>query len=259
MNNNQDHAYDHHLFEYCLRLGDTSLILGQRLGAWCGHGPALEEDIALSNIALDLIGQARNFLTYACQVEGKGRNEDDLAFHRDERQFRNLLMAEQPNGDFAVTIARQFFLSVYMFHLYDSLKKSVDKTISAIAEKSWKEVAYHLRHSNDWMLRLGDGTKESNTRLQEAVNGLWVFVDDLFHADETERFLLSQGIAADPEIISNKWHQQVNDVFLAAKLTIPSSEGFMRKGSREGVHTEHLGFILSEMQFLPRAYPDAKW
>jgi len=248
-----------HLFEYCQRLGDTSLILGQRLGEWCGHGPVLEEDIALSNIALDLIGQSRIILTYAGIVEGKGRTEDDLAFHRDERQFRNLLLAEHPNVDFAYTMARQFFLSTYMFHLYDLLKASSDETIRGFATKSWKEVAYHVRHSSDWILRLGDGTEESHRRIQAAVDDLWVFTDDIFSSDETDTILMNAGVAADPKQVEQKWTSQVDDVFLKAGITKPVSSGFMRRGSRQGKHTEHLGFILSEMQFLPRAYPDAKW
>ena len=247
------------LFEYCLRLGDTSLILGHRLSEWCGHGPILEEDIAMANISLDLIGQARMILSYAGEIENKGRTEDDLAYHRDAMQFRNVLLAEQPNGDFGFTMTRQFFVSVYNFYLYDALKKSKDKTIAAFAEKSLKEVAYHVRHSSDWMLRLGDGTEESHTRIRDAVNDLWIFTDDLFQANAVDELLLKEGVAADLDVIKEKWKTHVEDILKKATLTVPQVNNFMRVGSREGKHTEHLGYILAEMQFLPRAYPGAKW
>jgi len=247
------------LFEYCLRLGDTSLILGHRLSEWCGHGPILEEDIAMANLSLDLIGQARMILSYAGEVEGKSRTDDDLAYHRDARQFRNTLLAEQPNGDFAFTMTRHFFISVYNFYLYEELKKSKDKTIAAFAEKSLKEVAYHVRHSSDWILRLGDGTEESHTRAQTAVDDMWIFTDDLFQMDKTDEQLIKEGVAADLNLIKRKWKKHVEDILTKATLTIPQVNNFMRTGSRQGNHTEHLGYILAEMQFLPRAYPDAKW
>jgi len=247
------------LFEYCLRLGDTSLILGQRLSEWCGHGPILEEDIAMSNIALDYVGQSRIIYAYAGQLEGKGRTEDDLAFHRDARQYRNLLITEQPNGDFACTMARQYLMSVYMFHLYSALSNSTDADINAFAKKSLKEVAYHVRHSADWMLRMGDGTEESHQRLQHAVNSLWFFVDDLFDADEVDALLLADGVAANMDLVKAAWEEDVKSVFAQSNIQLPSMNSFTRKGSRKGNHTEHLGYILAEMQFLPRAYPDAKW
>jgi len=247
------------LFEYCLRLGDTSLILGQRISEWCGHAPYLEEDIAMSNIALDLIGQSRIILSYAAEVEGKGKDEDVLAFHRDARQYRNLLLAEQPNGDFAMTIGRQYLLSVFNFYLYSHLSKSKDVTIAAFAAKSLKEVAYHVRHSADWVLRLGDGTGESHRRMQDAINDLWYFTADLFDADETDHMLTEAGIAADLKIVENSWRADVSKLISEAGLSIPDISTPMRKGSRHGNHTEHLGYILAEMQFLPRAYPDAKW
>ena len=247
------------LFEYCLRMGDTSLILGQRLSEWCGHGPILEEDIAMSNIALDYIGQSRIIYSYAGQVEGMGRSEDELAYLRDARQYRNLLLTEQPNGDFACTLARQYLMSVYLFQLYSELTSSTDEAIRAFAQKSIKELAYHLRHSADWMLRLGDGTEESHQRLQDAVNKLWYFVDDLFDADEVDADLLSVGIAADMKKVRASWEQDVKALFAEATIQIPSVNSFTRVGSRKGNHTEHLGYILAEMQFLPRAYPGAKW
>lgn len=247
------------LFEYCLRLGDTSLILGHRLSECCGHGPILEEDIALANMSLDLIGQARIILAYAGEVEGKGRSDDDLAFHRDAMQFRNVLLAEQPNGDFACTITRQFFISVFNFYLYEALKKSRDKSIAAFAEKSLKEITYHVRHSSDWMLRLGDGTQESHNRTQNAVDDLWMFTDDLFQMNEIDELLIKEGIGVDLHAINEKWKKHVEDILKKATLNITQINNFMRVGSREGKHTEHLGYILAEMQFLPRAYPDAKW
>jgi ring-1,2-phenylacetyl-CoA epoxidase subunit PaaC len=247
------------LLEYCLRIGDTSLIAGQRMSEWCGHAPILEEDIALSNIALDMIGQARIIYDYASRVEGKGRTEDDLAFLRDARQFRNFLLAELPNGDFAMTTARQYLLSVFNFYFYSALIKSRDETIAAFAQKSLKEVAYHVRHFSDWMLRLGDGTEESHNRLQDAVNELWNYVDDLFVADTVDARLLQSGIGADLDAIKKQWSELVTKTFTEAKIVLPNVNNFLRTGSRQGSHTEHLGYILAEMQFLPRAYPDAKW
>lgn len=247
------------LFEYCLRLGDTSLILGQRVSEWCGHAPVLEEDIAMSNISLDLIGQARIILTYAGEVEGKGRTEDDLAYLRDERQFRNLLLVEQPNGDFAMTMARHFLVSVYNFHLYNLLSKSSDATISAFAAKSLKEIAYHVRHSSDWVIRLGDGTAESRTKMQNALNDLWYYTDDMFQADDIDALLLEAAIAADMNQVKKFWLQTVSETLKKAGLELPVANNALRMGSRDGNHTEYLGYILAEMQFLPRAYPDAKW
>ncbi len=247
------------LFEYCLRLGDTSLIMGQRLSEWCGHAPYLEEDIAISNFALDYIGQARIILSYAAQVEGKGRNEDSLAYLRDAREFRNLLMAEHPNGDFGTTVMKQYLIGVYNFHLYSLLQKSKDANIAAFAAKSLKEVAYHVRHSGDWVSRLGDGTEESKSRIQESVNDLWFFVDDFFQMDDVEMLLLSKGIAADLNEVKKLWTATVTDKFAKASLIIPEVNSVMRLDSRKGNHTEYLGYILAEMQVLPRSYPDAKW
>jgi ring-1,2-phenylacetyl-CoA epoxidase subunit PaaC len=246
------------LFEYCLRIGDTSLILSQRLGEWCGHGPILEEDIALTNIALDLIGQARSFLSYAGEVEGKGRSEDDLAYLRGEREFRNLLMAEQPNGDFGQTIMRQFLVSTYQYYFFDVLRKSFDKTLSALAEKSLKEISYHVRHSAEWVKRLGDGTDESHRRIVNSVDELWMFTGDFFLMDETDHSLIKEGIAVDLLKVKQQWEKHVGDVFRLAKLAIPENI-FMIHGSREGKHTEHLGHMLAEMQSLTRAFPGAQW
>lgn len=246
------------LFEYCLRLGDSSLILGHQLSEWCGHGPILEEDIALINIALDFIGQARVLLDYAGKVEGKERTEDDLAYLRMERDYRNLLLVEQPNGDYAFTIARQFLYDVYSFYFYAALKESKDATFAGIAEKSLKEISYHLRHSSQWVIRLGDGTAESKEKIQTSFNELWMFTEDLFTMDEVDHTLLKEGIAVDLSLIKSKWQSKVKEVLTQATLTIPA-DSFMQTGSRDGKHTEYLGFLLAEMQSLPRAFPGVKW
>ena len=245
-------------FEYLLRLGDSSLIIGHRLSEWCGHGPILEEDIALINIALDFVGNATSILGYAGQVEGKGRTEDDLAFMRGEREFRNLLITEQPNGDFANTIARQFLFDTYMFFLYEELKSSKDETIAAIAVKSHKEITYHLRHTSEWMLRLGDGTAESHERLQNGLNDLWMFTSEMFDMDEVDTLLMKEGIAPDLNKVKANWEKRVHEVLAEATLEIPTTT-FKQKGSKEGKHSEHLGFLLAEMQYVHRAYPGAKW
>lgn len=246
------------LFQYCLRLGDTSLILSQRLGEWCGHGPILEEDIALTNIALDLVGQATAFLKYASETEGKGRTEDDLSFLRDAREFRNLLITEQPNGDYGQTIMRQFLVSAFLYYFYEELKKSKDKTFAALAEKSLKEVTYHLRHTSAWVIRLGDGTEESHQRMKNAIDELWLFTGDMFDMDDIDKSLIEQGIAVDLNKVKSSWDKKVREVFTEATLTVPENV-FMIKGSREGKHTEYLGHLLSEMQVLPRSFPGAQW
>ena len=244
--------------EYLLRLADSSLIIGHRLSEWCGHGPILEEDIALTNIALDFVGNATALYTYAAQAEGKGRTEDDLAYLRNERDYRNLLLTEQPNGDYARTIARQFLYDVYTFFLYEELKNSKDETIAAIAAKSHKEVTYHLRHTTEWMLRLGDGTTESHDRLQNALNDLWMFTSDLFDMDEVDVLLIKEGVVPDLNKIKEQWEKRVKEVIVEASLQTPATT-FKQKGSRSGKHSEHLGFLLAEMQYVHRAYPGAKW
>jgi ring-1,2-phenylacetyl-CoA epoxidase subunit PaaC len=246
------------IFEYCLRIGDTSLILGQRLAEWCGHGPILEEDIALTNISLDLIGQTRGFYDYACQVENKGRTEDDLAFLRNDRDYRNLLMAEQPNGDFGQTIFRQFLISSYYTLFFTALSKSNDETLAALAQKSLKEVNYHLRHSTEWMLRLGNGTEESARRMRTAVEELWMFTEDFFDMNDVDRILLQAGIGIDNSALRADWLHFAQDKMKEAGLLIPE-KSFAIRGSREGKHTEHLGHILAEMQSLHRAHPGATW
>ncbi|MCW3085530.1 MAG: phenylacetic acid degradation protein [Bacteroidetes bacterium] len=245
-------------FQYLLRLGDSNLIIGHRLSEWCGAGPILEEDIALINIALDFVGNATALLTYAAEVEGKGRTEDDLAFLRGEREFRNLLMTEQPNGDYAATIARQFLYDVYTFYLYEALKSSKDETIAALAVKSHKEITYHLRHTTEWMYRLGNGTEESHERMQTALNDLWMFTNEFFDMDEVDALLIKEGVAADLEKIRTQWETRVKEVIAEATLQIPTTN-FKQKGSREGKHSEHLGFLLAEMQSVHRSFPGAQW
>ncbi len=245
-------------FQYLLRLGDSNLVLAHRLSEWCGHGPILEEDIALINIALDHLGNATSILTYAAQVENKGRTEDDLAYMRNEREFRNLLLTEQPNGDYASTIARQFIYDVYTFYLYDALKSSKDETIAALAVKTHKEITYHLRHTTEWIYRLGDGTEESHERIQNAFNELWMYTSDLFDMDGVDELLIKEGIAPDLNKIKQQFDLHIKPIIEKATLLLPISN-VKQKGSREGKHTEHLGFLLAEMQSLHRAYPDAKW
>ena len=246
------------LFEYCLRIGDNALILGQRLSEWCGHGPILEEDIAMGNMSLDLIGQARGFLTYAGELEGKGRTEDQLAFHRDVRSFRNRILVEQPNGDFGNTMMRSFLFSTYAYLLYRSLVKCNDETISGLAEKSLKELTYHVRHTSQWIIRLGDGTDESHTRINEALIELWPYSNELFEEDEDDLFLQKEFNYPSIKNSRDEWDQLINEVFVKAKLSIPA-KAYQSTGGIKGLHSEHLGHLLAEMQFLPRAYPDAKW
>ena len=245
-------------FEYYLRLGDNSLILGHRLSEWCGHGPILEEDIALINVALDLVGQSRFMLDAAAKLENKGRTEDTLAYHRNANEFRNALLVEQPNGDFAITLVRQFFYDMYHHLFLSELKNSKDELLSAFAEKSLKEVSYHLRHSADWMLRLGDGTAESHERTQTAINDLWMYTGDLFDMNEVDMVLVKEGIGVDLSAIKIKWDQKISEVLTEGTLTLPANT-YMQKGSKEGLHTEYLSYLLAEMQSIPRAMPDAVW
>ncbi|MGA8055364.1 MAG: 1,2-phenylacetyl-CoA epoxidase subunit PaaC [Burkholderiales bacterium] len=245
-------------FEYLLRLGDNALILSQRLSQWCGKGPAFEEDMALTNTALDLIGQARMWLSYAGEVEDRGRDEDALAFLRDAHQFRNLLLLEQPNGDYAVTIARQFYFDTWHCLLLQELNKSADSRIAEIAEKALKEVRYHLRRSSDLVVRLGDGTAESQRRMQAALDDLWMYTGEMLTPDEQDELLAAQNIVPDPAILREPWLQHVGSVLHETKLTMPTGT-WMQKGGKLGRHTEHLGYVLAEMQFLQRAYPGAKW
>ncbi len=245
------------LTAYVLRLGDNGLVLSQRLGAWCGHAPELEIDLALANIGLDLLGQARNFLTYAAELEGDG-DEDSLAFGRDERQFSNLLLVEQPNGNFADTIARQYFIDAWHVALYGRLVQSRDAQLAAIAAKSLKEVRYHLRFSRGWLERLGNGTALSAERMQQAINELWRFTGELFEADDIDLALSEEGIAVDPRTLRDAWEAEIMAGLKDAALTVPEEAAY-RSGGRQGLHTEHLGPMLAEMQYLQRVYPGQQW
>ncbi|MBM6604932.1 phenylacetate-CoA oxygenase subunit PaaC [Enterobacteriaceae bacterium RIT814] len=245
------------LTAYVLRLGDNGLVLSQRLGAWCGHAPELEIDLALANIGLDLLGQARNFLTYAAELEGDG-DEDSLAFGRDERQFSNLLLVEQPNGNFADTIARQYFIDAWHVAMYSRLVQSRDAQLAAIAAKSLKEVRYHLRFSRGWLERLGNGTALSAERMQQAINELWRFTGELFEADDIDLALSEEGIAVDPRTLRDAWEAEIMAGLKDAALTVPEEAAY-RSGGRQGLHTEHLGPMLAEMQYLQRVYPGQQW
>ena len=242
---------------YALRLGDSGLVLAQRLGAWCGHAPELEIDLALANIGLDLLGQARNFLSYAAERSGQG-DEDTLAFGRDERQFCNLLLVEQPNGNFADTIARQLMIDAWHVALFSRLVESRDAQLAAIAAKAIKEARYHLRYSRGWTVRLGGGTELSAARMQAAFDNLWRFSAELFDADELEISLAEQGIAVDSRTLREGWMAEMAGALAEAELTVPQEQPF-RTGGRRGLHTEHLGPMLAEMQYLQRAYPGQQW
>ena len=245
------------LFTYTLRIADSSLILGQRMSEWCSNGPTLEEDIAMSNISLDMFGQANGFYQYAAQLDGT-KSADELAFRRNEREFFNHQLVEQENGNFGTTMVRNFLHDVFNFLFYTELSKSKDETLSALASKSLKEVKYHLRHSSNWLVRLGDGTEESNTKVQDALEELWMYTGELFEMDNLDAELLNSGIAVDNSALKSEWDRMVNKTLVKAKLTRPE-DAYMATGGKKGLHTEYLGFILSEMQFLQRAYPDAKW
>lgn len=246
------------LFEWLLRRGDTALILGHRVSEWCGHAPALEEDIALANVALDLIGQARLWLAYAGEVEGKGRGENELAFLRDAWDFRNFLLAEQPNGDFGQTLLRQFLIDAYDLPLLKALERSADERIAAIAAKAGKETAYHLDRSSDLVIRLGDGTPESHERMQSALDTLWPFAGEMLCGDGVDDAMSDAGLAPNPESLKPAWTETVEAVLAEATLARPQSD-FAHSGGLSGRHTEHLGHLLAQMQFLQRAYPGATW
>ncbi|MGQ0703605.1 MAG: 1,2-phenylacetyl-CoA epoxidase subunit PaaC [Gemmatimonadales bacterium] len=246
------------LFEYLLRLGDDRLVLGHRLSEWCGHGPVLEEDIALANLALDLIGHATLFLRLAGTVEGKGRDEDALAYWRDETEFTNLGLCELPRGDFGFTMVRQFLFDTWSLQLLEALTRSTQADLAGIAAKAHKETRYHLRHSSQWMLRLGDGTEESHRRVQEALDELWPWTGELFYQDEVDRRLQADGIVPDLETLRPSWEATARATLEQATLRIPV--GPMRMaGGRVGRHTEYLGHLLAEMQIVARSHPGAKW
>ena len=241
-----------------MRLGDDSLILGQRLSELCGHGPILEEDIALTNIALDLIGQATNIYNYAASIEGKGNDADSLAFLRLEHQYLNAVLLEQPNGNFADTITRQFFFDLFRKLLFEKLLHSTDSQLAAIAEKSLKETKYHVKHSSEWMIRLGDGTDLSHERVQLAVFDLWRYTDELFFMDESENQLLESGVISSLKELKPIWTSLVTDVLSQATLKLPENQAFFGAG-RQGRHSEHMGFLLAQLQYMQRAYPNMQW
>ena len=260
-------ATEQQLLEYVLRLADSDLILAQRLGEWVGHGPVLEEDIALTNVGLDLLGQARLWFAYAGEIEartlqarpgGTGRSEDEFAFLRDGSGFRNLLLAEQPNGNYADTTARQFYFDVWHELLLRNLAVSRDPRIAEIAAKALKEVMYHAERSADWVIRLGDGTGLSHARMQSAIDDLWMYTGEMFASDDIELALVADGVAADPGALMPAWRDRVAAVLELATLTMPS-ETWMQRGGKQGVHTEHLGHLLAEMQSVRRAYSGAQW
>ena len=246
------------LYNYILGIADNSLILGQRLGELCGHGPSLEIDIACTNMSLDLLGQVRSYYQYAAKIAGDGRTEDDIAMLRKEREYVNVLLVEQPNTDFGYTMARQFLFDVYHFLMLTELEKSTDLNLSAIAKKSIKEVSYHKRFSSDWIKRLGDGTEESHNRIQTAINDLWTYTDELFHQTEADKAMVAEGVGVDVTKLKDAYYEEVNAVLEEATLSVPESKYF-QKGGKQGIHTEHMGYLLADLQYMQRTYPNMKW
>lgn len=243
---------------YVLHLADNALVLSQRLGEWCGHAPILEQDIALTNITLDILGQARYFYQYAAKIDKKNKDEDFYAYFRNERDFKNLLLLEQPNGDWAQTMLRQFFYDNYCILLYQNLINSKDKTIAAIASKALKEVKYHYKFSSEWVIRLGNGTVESNLRLENALLNLWDFAGEMFELSSYEKEMIKEEIAPDVTNFKIIWLEKVKEIFLLANLQIPQSDWF-QKGGKTGLHTENLGNILTDLQYMQRSYPNCNW
>lgn len=246
------------LYNYILGIADNSLILGQRLGELCGHGPSLETDIACTNISLDLFGQVRNYYQYAAKLKGENANEDEIAFLRKEREYLNVLLVEQPNTDFGFTIGRQFLFDVYHFLFLQELQKSKDLTLSAIASKSIKEVSYHQRFSSDWVKRLGDGTEESSKRMQEAIDTLWAYTDELFHQTEADKAMILEGIGVNVTKFKETYYSKVKNILEEATISIPESKYF-QKGGKQGIHTEHMGYLLNDLQYMQRTYPNMEW
>lgn len=247
-----------HLIQYIYGIADNSLILGQRLGELCGHGPSLETDIATTNIALDLLGQVRSYYQYAAKIKGNGATEDSLAFLRIENEYRNVLLVEQPNQDFAFFMARQYLFDVFHLDLLEQLKLSKDLTLSAIAQKSIKEVKYHVRFSSDWIKRLGDGTAESHQKMQEAIHELWIFTDELFHMTESDLIMAEQGIGVDVRLLKEGYYEKVSQLLKEATLEVPVVE-YYQKGGKLGIHTEHMGYLLTDLQYMQRTYPNMTW
>lgn len=246
------------LYKYILGIADNNLILGQRLGELCGHGPSLETDIACTNISLDLLGQVRSYYQYAALIANNGSSEDDIAMLRPEREYVNILLVEQPNTDFAYTMAKQFLFDAYHYLFIQKLQSSKDETLSAIANKAIKEVSYHCRFSSDWIKRLGDGTEESHDRIQNAINDLWTYTNELFLQTEADKVMINEGIGVDTLKFKSEYYKKVNEILQEATLEVPESKYF-QKGGKEGIHTEHLGHLLSELQYMQRTYPNMKW
>lgn len=246
------------LYNYILTIADNSLILGQRMGELCGHGPSLETDIACTNISLDLLGQVRNYYQYAAKIAGDGRTEDDIAMLRPEREYVNVLLVEQPNTDFAYTMARHFLFDTYHFLFLKKLEKSKDLTLAAIATKSLKEVGYHQRFTSDWVKRLGDGTEQSHQKMQTAINDLWMYTDEFFHPSPAEIAMTEEGIGVDVAKLKEEYYETISDVLEEATLNVPESKYF-HKGGKQGIHSEHMGFLLAELQYMQRTYPNLNW
>jgi len=249
---------DQDLYNYILGIADNSLILGQRLGELCGHGPNLETDIALTNIALDLFGQTRSYYQYAAKIAGDGRTEDDIAMLRNERDYKNVLLVEQPNTHFGHVIARQFLFDVYHLQLMNALQHSEDEMLVAIARKGVKEVSYHKRFSGDWLKRLGDGTDESKQKIQEAIDHIWPYTDELFDMTDSDKKMAEQGIGVDLTALKDEYYKQLSEVLEEATLTIPDNP-YSKRGGKQGIHTEHMGYILTELQYMQRTYPNMTW
>ncbi len=247
-----------HLYNYILSIADNSLILAQRLGELCGHGPTLETDIAGTNISLDLIGQTRNYYQYAAKIQGEGKTEDDLAFLRLEREYKNVLLVEQPNEHFGYVMGRQYLFDVFHLLFMTEMLNSKDKTLAAIAKKGIKEVSYHKRFSGDWVKRLGDGTDESNEKMQEAIDDLWTYTDELFDVTEADQAIINEGIAVDVSKLKEAYYKEVSELLKEANLTVPESKYFLR-GGKKGIHSEYMGYILSELQYMQRTYPNMEW
>lgn len=246
------------LVQYIYGIADNALILGQRLGELCGHGPSLETDIALTNISLDLLGQVRSYYQYAAQLQGGDVTEDTIAFLRLEREYKNVLLVEQPNTDFAYSITRQFLFDIFHLALLEELQNSKDEMLSAIAKKSIKEVLYHARFSSDWIKRLGDGSEESHNRVQTAMNDLWIYTDELFHQTDADKAMVSEAIGVDVTLLKADFYQKVNAILEEATLETPTIEYF-QKGGKQGIHSEHMGYLLSDLQYMQRTYPKMNW
>ena len=250
---------NNNLIQYIFGIADNSLILGQRLGELCGHGPILETDIAMTNIALDLLGQVRSYLQYVAQLSNdENVTEDSIAFLRNEREYRNVLLVEQPNTDFAYSITRQFLFDVYHLLLLTELQYSKDETLQAIAKKSIKEVTYHVRFSSDWIIRLGDGTQESNEKMQNAIDDLWTFTDELFHQTEADIAMVNENIGVDVTLLKEPFYKKVNQILEEATLKTPETKYF-QKGGKNGIHSEHMGYLLADMQYMQRSFPNMVW